>query len=264
MDKTTLTLYDFLNYEIIGALMLLACNVKPDMINSWLYFLFAYVVGIIIVKLNENTIWSSLMRNPECIILMAKDNLTSTKNKPSLDSYFRDYYRVFEGKISDNIRTLEAQYAFVWNLIVPVCTYVFSFICKGGCSHMIKIGKNDVQICLFPIALTASILIIGNVISFIKEQYYLCVSNKAKRIQNNCKCKCFWLVCGPLILCVIEAVFLIYLYGSSFSSGNTNLIEQRIIGTTLGMFLFLLPYIAYCIQKKISTLVVEGAHYLQK
>lgn len=52
------TIYDFLNYEIIGCLILVLYYVSPLMFNSeWMLFVIAFIAGLVIPKLSENAFW---------------------------------------------------------------------------------------------------------------------------------------------------------------------------------------------------------------
>lgn len=253
MNNTNLTLYDFLNYEVVGVLMLLACNIKPNTIDTWLFFIFAYIVGLIVSKLNENCIWSKCLRNPQCLIDEAERDLENIKTEPNKSRYYISYYRIFGNKVSDNIRILEAQYAFVWNLIIPTIVYVVMFAyCSERLNNIFNTTQNNICIC--PLAITIVILGIASVLTTIIE-------NQRENVGQNC-----CMGCGYLLLIIISClIFIAYcLCKQCIDTIKNEDITQQRIGATLALLTVLLPYLAYRIQKKIAILVVEGGEYLHK
>ena len=142
MNGTNLTLYDFLNYVVIWTLMLLTCNIKPNTINEWLYFVLAYFVGLIIVKLHENTFWYSYVRNPRHLIKSAENELDNKKKDNDKNSYNINYYRIFGDKATTNIRILEEQFAFVMNLMIPMAIFLLMFFfCKERIVAILNLGS---------------------------------------------------------------------------------------------------------------------------
>lgn len=263
MNGTTLTLYDFLNYVVIGALMLLTCNIKPNTINEWLYFVLAYIVGLIIVKLHENTFWYSCVRNPRHLIESAEKELDN--NKKDKNSYLKNYYRIFGDKVATNIRILEAQFAFVMNLMIPMAIFLLMFsFCKEKIVAILNLGSFDVNcnccccqilsieknIYICPLALTIIVLAFGTFIEYLKN-----CDNKGKEQYRLLPC--------IILFSFLVVLFTYTLYSYSFTFRGNNLTLQR-IGATLGIIFVLLPFIAYRIQKKISILVVEGGHYIEQ
>ena len=78
--NTEVTLYDFLNYEVIGVLLLFICGFEPsDTIDNWPFFVVAFIAGLVFSKLAENAFWTkgeswslgdspaiALALNPDC------------------------------------------------------------------------------------------------------------------------------------------------------------------------------------------------------
>lgn len=293
MNGTTLTLYDFLNYVVIGALMLLTCNIKPNTINEWLYFVLAYIVGLIIVKLHENTIWYSCFRNPKCLIENGKRELTRTKSNPVLNQYYKEYYNLLGDKTSRTITILEAQFAFVLNLLIPVVSFLLiSCFCKerilwifqndnlvanDNCCCCMQSLK-DAPICICPILLSIVVLSFGAIINFLYQYIVGIISeciNRTGVFPKQCPCqsekniglfskKCTYLFLLVIILYIFSISFLSFICLNStyyYDNNHEDLMLQR-IDSALAVLLILLPILAFHIQKKISSLVAEGNHYM--
>lgn len=269
MNSTTLTLYDFLNHVVIGALMLLACNITPYTTNEWFYFMLAYIVGLIVTKLHEKTYWWNSFRNPNCLIQNANIKLKRTKADDTKNQYYKNYYRVFKHKVNENISILEAQFAFLMNLMIPMIVFIVMFsVCKDrliiifskdnyiinecNCCCQLLHTTNNV-ICVCPLAL--SVIILG--FFAILDSFFDCYKDGV----GQCCC----LGCGMLhLILILLFVVLSFCFFKAciISVKEKQLLLQR-IGSTLAVSFLLLPYLAYNIQRKISILVVEAGYYLK-
>ena len=238
MNSTSLTLYDFLNYEVIGAFMLLACNVSPNTIDSWMFFVCAFMVGLIVSKLNEESIWGRCSRNPKCLIKKAKEKLEKTKDDAEKNKYYEAYYRVLGDKVKDSIRILEAHFAFVRNLIVVDIVYFMLYMCRGKefipvltakrslfcCCQNTPISDN-IQISICPLIVTVLILLLGVVAQIAKEiGKSECSITMSIPMEGIC-----WIlfIIFCLLLLVIPLGFMYSLCSRECCIGCHRLFEQR-------------------------------------
>lgn len=255
--NTEVTLYDFLNYEVIGLLLLFICGFTPnDLIYEWLFFVLAFIAGLVFSKLAENAFWTKWTRNPKWAIRkgIEKQNEKLNDNQKisiydySLNNYYNDYYRVTKEPVYKTIQILEAQYRFVENL------FLLSFVCLLIGVVMQKNLNSVIQMQLFECLYEKQKMMI-----YIYVALFLCVCmrllvNKCMpdidcHIEEDCK-KC---IIG--VLWIITIVLLIAFLSSSYHSELPSLCY-------VSFFVMLLfGFLAYKIQLKISTLVIEGAYY---
>jgi hypothetical protein len=282
-SSVKITLYDFLNYIVIGVLSLLICNLTPDKILPiWLYLIIALLSGFIFAKLSENAFWYKWIRNTDCFILKANKEIIIVKSRIYQNSYIKDYYTLSGTKTFNTITILEAQFAFVYNLIVLLFLYSilnfntissitldsisFNFSKASYCCGTIQnttIPFNSFK----PLIKVHLLLLICSFIKIICSNIKLavkCSQNERKEgTQSNlkntttivcnkcCKAGFNYLIAGTIITIIIYALVKI--------NGNSNPLLLYII-----IALILLAVIAYHLQKKISYMVVEGAYYNRK
>ena len=252
MNSITLSLFDFLNYEVIGYLMLRICNI-PTQDDNWFYFVVAYIVGLIVVKLNEKTPWSECMRNNRCFILKGNKTLNNLNNGKDVDhvkyQYYRKYYHILGSKAGNTISILESQYAFVWNLLVVLIVYSIEYlVCDKD--------KNS----LFPLFHLQSSL--SPLFYLILVLFVICLVwklIKTKFVKNACCWRelCCMVLGTSKILCAIFAIVIF-----CFSPMNTK--DPVPIGYLLSALLVIIPFIAFSIQSKISELIIENDHFLSE
>lgn len=258
--NTEVTLYDFLNYEVIGVLLLFICGFTPnDLIYEWAFFVFAFVAGLVFSKLAENAFWTKWTRNPKWAIRQGIEKLNEKLNDNQklsiydylLNDYYNDYYVVTKEPVYKTIQILEAQYRFVGNLVL------LSFICLFICD--VKGAGLD---SFFQMKLFENVYEKQKVMIYVYVVLFLCVCmgllvNKCMPdidcyVEESCK-KC---IMG--VLWITTIVLLITFISSSYHSGSPSLCYVSLFA----MLLF--GFIAYKIQLKLSTLVIEGAYYSKK
>lgn len=264
--EAKLTFYDFLTYEVIGVLILVLCSVFPSMFFSeWMFFVIAFIAGFIFSKLSENAFWFKWIRNPECLIIKANKDLIRNIQDHIKYNYLSDYYTLSEKKTYDTVRVLEAQFAFVYNLCVlfslytivnyndisKICldNFTFDLFNSNVCCSKIYHPTTISFVCFAPMIKAYLTLIICVFIEVICQAFELIPKsyNKALscRIKPNIYCKTGfrYLFAGIVIILTI------------YTWISPKLIHYLIIA------IITLAFIAYNIQKKISYLIVEGAHY---
>ena len=252
MNSITLSLFDFLNYEVIGYLMLRICNI-PAQDDNWLYFVVAYIVGLIVVKLNEKAPWTLVLRNNNYFI-KGKNNLNNTKD----NEYYKQYYHVLGEKVGNTISILEAQYAFVWNLLFVVVVYFVTFLVRGGCLFGTINDKTFAccnRLCLFccdgsvslnPLFYSISILMLFRALGFVFNFKEISIRQK--------KCRIVLFILVELVLLIIIVSYFVLSKGETYIQ----------IGFLLALIVVALPFIAFSIQSKISELIIENDHFLSE
>ena len=253
MNNITLSLFDFLNFEVIGYLMLRICNIVPKNDGDWLFYVIAYIVGLVVVKLNEKTPWSECMRNNRCFISKGNKSLRELKSKKDADNtrkyqYYKKYYHVLGDRVGNNISILEAQYAFVWNLLVVLIVCSIEYLVnvnddgKVCIQSLFHAEKN-----LFPLYhLIFALFVICLVWSFIRKKF----------VKNACCWRelCCMVLGTGKVLCVTFAI-VVFCF-SSMGSGCS-----KPIGYLLSALLVIIPFIAFSIQSKISELIIENDYF---
>lgn len=252
MNNITLSLFDFLNYEVIGYLMLRICNIVPKNDGDWLFYVIAYIVGLVVVKLNEKTPWSECMRNNRCFISKGNKSLRELKSKKDADNtrkyqYYKKYYHVLGDRVGNTISILESQYAFVWNLLVVLIVYSVEYLVCGK-------DMNS----LFPLFHLKSSL--SPLFYLIFVLFVICLVwkfIKTKFVKNACCWRelCCMVLGTGKVLCVTLAI-VVFCF-SSMGSGCS-----KPIGYLLSALLVIIPFIAFSIQSKISELIIENDHFL--
>ena len=137
MDNfSRLTLYDFLTMLLVGFLLLvLFCETGcgESFISGTLLLAASYIVGLCYHKLIEKL--TAPLRNMECMIMRAYDAVCKdfkgvSNLKTGRESYYREYYRLMMKGCLGNIPVLEAQVAFIRNLIPVLIVYIIAIACE--------------------------------------------------------------------------------------------------------------------------------------
>ena len=270
--NTEVTLYDFLNYEVIGGLLLLLCNIMPNTLSpSWLFFVFAFIAGLVFSKLVENAFWTKWTRNPEWAIRKGVETLNKYLNDNqqrysySINEYYRDYYRVSKEPSYKTILILEAQYRFICNLLT------ISLLCFFACLVRLSIDfENLIKVSLLITQIDAEIIVHYPSVNFSLLYFLygillfcdivgLFVIDKNNMI--DCELKFDPNISEDKIIYKIGRAFLLivfFLISFCMFSGNC---ENKAIFLGVSVLLLLLSNKT---QRKISTLVIEGAYYLKE
>ena len=272
MNSITLSLFDFLNYEVIGYLMLRICGFAPCQRicncascqdGDWLFYVIAYIVGLVIVKLNEKTPWSECMRNNRCFIEKGNGALRKLKCGIEEDNmkkyqYYKKYYHVLGDRVGNTISILESQYAFVWNLLFVVVVYFVTFLVRGGCLFGTINDKTFAccnRLCLFccdgsvslnPLFYSISILMLFRTLGFVFNFKEISIRQK--------KCRIVLFILVELVLLIIIVSYFVLSKGETYIQ----------IGFLLALIVVALPFIAFSIQSKISELIIENDHFLSE
>ncbi|MDE5612165.1 MAG: hypothetical protein K2I90_09135 [Odoribacter sp.] len=122
------TMYDFLTMVVSGFLILLLFTpMKGLSEESILFFVACYVVGMVYHKIVEKSL--SCVRNCKCFLKKSyarMDEKFKIKEKMpfSEEEYLRGYYILMEKQCLNSIPVLEAQEAFVRNIIPILVRYI--------------------------------------------------------------------------------------------------------------------------------------------
>ena len=258
--NTEVSLYDFLNCEIIGVLLLFICGFTPDnMMYKWSFFVYAFIAGLVFSKLAENAFWTRWTRNPVWAIkkgieavnrdieLIDEKKIIIDDYMNSMSNYIRDYYQVTKGSNYKIIQILEAQYKFVTNLALLSIVCLFIGVInptKLNCFVQIELFINPIE--------KEKMLIYVYVVLFFCVCVGLlmnsCMPKVDIQIEEDCK-NCFI----GMFWIVIVVLLLLFVSFEKYTLCN------------ISLFLILIfSFLARKIQIKISTLVIEGAYYLKK
>lgn len=257
--NTEVSLYDFLNCEIIGVLLLFICGFTPDnMMYKWSFFVYAFIAGLVFSKLAENAFWTRWTRNPKWAIkkgieAVNRDMVDEKKIKiddymKSMSNYIRDYYQVTKGSNYKIIQILEAQYKFVTNLVLLsiVCLFIDVTISKElACFVQLENPVEKEKALIYVYVVLFLCVCMGLLVNKCMPNLDCCIEEDGK----NCIIGVFW---------IITIVLLIAFISSSYHSESPSICYVSLFAILLFSFL------AYKIQLKISTLVIEGAYYLKE
>ena len=247
----TIGLYDFLNMVVMGFLILLPVVNFPTDAVFLVWFIPCFIVGLIYHKLMENT-FGVCLRNKDDMISQAYKSVNNQENKEcsSKENYYKAYYFLMEKRQLGSIPILEAQAAFLRN-ILPIL-FVYGILSLVGVYCQIKIELTNDFSCI-TLMLFLAILCIVFLIYFFDWNLQLC------DICMSC------LAVGLLILISIFVAVLLFPYNFSATSlaGNVTLLNTRkFIALTMLVFVLILPFLWYKTQMKIHELVWEGKKYL--
>ena len=232
--------------------MLRICNIVPKNDGDWLFYVIAYIVGLVVVKLNEKTPWSECMRNNRCFISKGNKSLRELKSKKDADNtrkyqYYKKYYHVLGDRVGNTISILESQYAFVWNLLVVLIVYSVEYLVCGKDMNSLFLLFH-LKSSLSPLFYLIFVLfVICLVWKFIKTKF----------VKNACCWRelCCMVLGTSKILCVTFAI-VVFCFSSMDSNNSTS------IGYLLSALLVIIPFIAFSVQSKISELIIENDHFL--
>jgi hypothetical protein len=193
--KTKTSLYDFFAMVIPGFLWLLLisfwCNwhftfagySTDSIIGGTLLFIACYTIGLVYHKLVER-ITNKCFRNNECSIKdkwkkfkadYEEDGGTSELNtNGSRHDYFTGYYALMKENMLYNIPVLEAQVAFLRNMVLITLVYIITYIysmCCCGCSFCCHLPINPC--CLVVALLILLFFMVKAFISIQNKIYYL-------------------------------------------------------------------------------------------
>lgn len=247
--STSLSLYDFLNCEVIGILILLLCGIFPE--TSLFYFISAYIVGLVFSKLSENAFWTVWTRNPKKIIDKANQEFAKTQKDVTFNGYYKNYYNISRERCFNNIQILEAQYAFVYNLFLVNIIYLLtSCFSPDYFKSILHVEIHDKNVC---IVIISTIYLFLFLFALIKVLYPF----RQNVDSYKYSIALFLILLLFVVMCVIITIFKLCNlcnYTAPLYSAYTVMI----------VLIFALPLLLYMIQCKISILVVEGNHYLNE
>lgn len=131
-----LSLYDFLTMLLVGFLLLVPfCDTGcgESFISGTLLLAASYIIGLCYHKLIEKL--TAPFRNMKCMIMKAYDAVCKefpnvSNLKTGRESYYREYYRLMMKGCLGNIPVLEAQVAFIRNLIPVLIVYIIAIACE--------------------------------------------------------------------------------------------------------------------------------------
>lgn len=268
--NTEVTLYDFLNYEVIGVLMLFLCNITPQTISpNWLFFVYAFIEGFVFSKLVENSFWTKFTRNPKCIIKNARKKVFCAKKDGCLNRYYKSYYRISKIETYKTIQILEAQYTFVHNLLIVCIVYYIVVRFSRDYFNELFVSNESIGLCscckqcvmkntipntinLMPIIVSNIILLFCCIFKWI-SCFGTCIKRKQEKEEKEQSC---------LLIKAMFALVVLVFTVLMIRDNNNHTFDVFICG--LSFLIILLPFLAYNIQLKISILVIEGAHYLKE
>ena len=238
--NTEVTLYDFLNYEVIGVLLLICGFTPNDLIYEWAFFVFAFIAGLVFSKLAENAFWIKWTRNPKWAIDKGKKALEETKEKEWRHLYYIKYYKLSKESCYKTIQILEAHYRFVVNLLMlaVVCFSIGAFELCGLKQFLcleVYSKKGELMVIIYGVLLFFACL---------KE-----VVGSCSKTNNNIQCE-FDTKCASVLLLTITIFLGIIFFILPDSLCCASLFAISLLG-----------FIAFIIQLKISALVIEGAYY---
>ncbi|QYR10546.1 hypothetical protein [Prevotella sp. Rep29] len=220
----------------------------------------------------ENTL-GICMRNKDCMILKAYESVNGKENEKdsSKENYYIAYYFLIKKGLLGNIPILEAQAAFLRNLL-PIPFYYYC------CCHYDKLslisGKKDTMVFFAMFFVTYIIIMImrfaGKIIKKVRNaigrKFWKCFEN----VINGCKhfwhkiknklLKCLkyakaFLFLIPILLSIVLTPLLFCIYKSiQFNCDKLYLV--------ILITVFIIPYLWYQTQMKIHELVWEGKKYL--
>ena len=246
-----LTIYDTLTYEIIGCLLLLICRIVPSDLspNKWLFFILAYILGLTFSKLTGNTFWGKLSRNPKGLILSGYANLRKTIGSAYKDKYIKAYYFLSQRNTFNTILILEAQFAFMYNLIHLIIIVLIKQLSNSEYIICIinKIINNtdstikaDFSLILYTLSLLLLFVLVG---------YFLKETESKKSKSNNWKKRGRILHITLIVIIVLSYVLFII---------------TKNYWSFIGILISIPLYICCLIQAKISYLIAEGLQYIAK
>lgn len=277
--NTEISLFDFLNYEIIGTLLLLLCNIMPNTLSpSWLFFVFAFIAGLIFSKLAENAFWTRWTRNPKCLLIEAKLDTRQSRRKRVLKNYYKDYYRLSRNATYKTVLILEAQYSFLYNLWLLLILYLIMIYYSEDSMiqfiESIKCGTFSIDCCkcchvasngcltsinFVPLIVVYLVMLFFDILGWISCECF-CDNNIKNQVIKSTRKD------NEELKFIVRALYtLLFMLVAVLIYQNINLNNPiSIFKWTLYALITTIPYIAYKIQLKISTLVIEGAYYLKE
>lgn len=260
MDITSkLSLFDLLVYEAIGCMLLFMSGMMPIDFGkySWLFYILAYVAGLIFAKLNENGPLFLLLRNNSYIITTTKNELDETTLIERL--YIQRYYNLSEKKSFKTIQILEVQIAFLFNIsilffiafilikLTPEYTHRVIFKYTHSQENIISINccckQNTINI-IDSFSTLLKIYAIQFAITILNRCFFI----KNKKLYKYLSTIIYKYKSFIIVFLLISILILIFF-------GNTCL--------SLISFSIITLYICYIIQCKISYLVLEGGYYIK-
>lgn len=259
--STTIGLYDFLNMVVMGFLLLFPVVTFPTDAVFLIWLIPCFIVGLIYHKLMENTL-GVCMRNKKCMISNAYESVNGKENKEksSKENYYKAYYFLIKKGLLGNIPRLEAQVAFMRNLL-PILVIYSALSLKGKYSP-IKVGLSDNCLCIILILILAVLCIIF-LICFL---YYWKLLKKHK--------SCFFITLIVVILLVISILIFPFIgvtqeFNNNSSPTTSPIIDgtihtRKYIALTILIFITIIPFLWYKTQMKIHELVWEGKKYIEE
>lgn len=260
--STTIGLYDFLNMVVMGFLILLpVVNFPTDAVSlSW--FVPCYIVGLIYHKLMENT-FGVCLRNKDGMISQAYKSVNKIKDDNfSSKNYYKAYYFLMEKRLLGSIPILEAQAAFLRN-ILPIL-FVYGILLLVGKYIPIKVGLSDNCLCIILILILIVLCVIfliffGQLFKKYKLRFFVALIFVVLFLIG--------IFIFPYNTCEIIDVAQknnnnSYPTTSPFKDGIIH--TRKYIALTIFIFITIIPFLWYKTQMKIHELVWEGEKYLGK
>ena len=232
----TIGLYDFLNMVVMGFLILLPVVNFPTDAVFLVWFIPCFIVGLIYHKLMEN-ILGVCLRNKDGMISQAYKSVNNQENKEysSKENYYKAYYFLMEKRQLGYIPILEAQAAFLRNLLPIPLYYIFM--------DFVSDVKQEREM---PFIILGILIVFG------------CFFFFKKPIKMSINLRTIYLSLFFLFLLLTITFALMYLLSKVDICHNVLMIALLVI------VFFIIPFLWYKTQMKIHELVWEGKKYLEQ
>lgn len=195
MMDIKLTFYDFLSIFIPGllltALFVPIYDVEIGCFSGILLFAISYIFGLIYHKIIEYI--CKPISNHKCLILKAREKFVDDlKNrigedieKVNLDTdYYAAYYKLMKHSVLGSMPTLEAQFAFLRNMILVIVAYA---IALSDCGMFSDLFRKDIITCRLQILLILFIPICLFIAYLIQKKIHYLVWEGAYYIDSLTK-----------------------------------------------------------------------------
>ena len=261
----TIGLYDFLNMVVMGFLILLPVVNFPTDAVFLVWFIPCFIVGLIYHKLMENT-FGVCLRNKDGMISQAYKSVNKIKDDNfSSKNYYKAYYFLMEKRLLGSIPILEAQAAFLRN-ILPIL-FVYGILSLVGVYCPIKIELTNDFFCVTLLVLLFVLCVI-----------FLIFFYRNSQLLKKYKLRFF-------VALIVVVLFLIGIFIFPYNTceiidvaqkNNNNsypttspiidgtIHTRKYIALTILIFITIIPFLWYKTQMKIHELVWEGKKYLGK
>ena len=238
--STTIGLYDFLNMVVMGFLILFPVTSSHNEIR---FFVLCFITGLIYHKLMENT-FGVCLRNKDGMISQAYKSVNNKEYNEcsSKENYYKAYYFLMEKRQLGSIPILEAQAAFLRN-ILPIPIYYY---CNYDKLSMTPEKKET-------IVFFAIFFVIYVIIWFLDKV----IKKFWNTIKINRKGVGVFLSLLPILLSVVLTL-------CAFSKYKSIQFNCKILFLVIFFTIIIIPFLWYKTQMKIHKLVWEGKSILDK